>query len=162
MRTDASIQTKLADQNEHLAADFTCDSFPAALKLPGQFSELTRGGCYPDGEHRLMVAVLETALRDYLENAHPRTSEQRARFAEVNHWMNQQSERPRLFTFQWLCDALGIDACLLRKALAALRRRGRSSRRSSIGSASRHYRNVRKITLRPSTSFSTRGRRRSF
>src|SRR5271170_2847524 len=143
MRTDASIQTALVDQNDHVAADsMACDSFLPALMLPGQFSELTRGAYYPDGERRLMVAVLDTALRDYLQNAHPRTAEQRMRFAEVNHWMNQKSERPRVFSFQWLCDALVIDACMLLKALATLRRRGRSSRLPSIGAASSHYRNV--------------------
>ncbi len=159
MRTEVSIQTELVDQTEHVAADsMVSDSFSPALMLPGQFNDLIRGAYYPDGERRLMVAVLDTALRDYLENAHPRTAEQRMRFAEVNYWMNQKSEKPRLFSFQWICDALAIDACVLHKALVALRRRGMSSRLSSIGAASGHYRSVRKITVRPSISRSTRAR----
>ena len=160
MRTEVSIQTELVDQTEHVAADsMACASFSPALMLPGQFNDLIRGAYYPDGERRLMVAVLDTALRDYLHNAHPRTAEQRMRFAEVNYWMNQKSEKAGLFSFQWLCDALAIDACALRNALVALRRRGMSSRLSSIGAASGHYRSLRKITVRPSTSLSTRAHR---
>ena len=161
MRTDLSIQTELVDQSERVAADsMGCDSFLPAVMLPAQFNDLIRGTCYPDGERRLMVAVLDTALRDYLANAYPRTAEQQMRFAEVNYWMNQHSGRPGLFSFQWLCDALAIDASRLRKTLASFRRRGMSSRLSSIGAASGHYRSVRKITARPTITRSTRAHQR--
>jgi hypothetical protein len=161
MQTEVSIQTELVNQSERVAADsMACDLFSPELMLPAQFNVLNRSAYYPDGERRLMVAVLDTALRDYLANAHPRTAEQRMRFAEVSYWMNQQSERPRLFSFQWLCGALEIDANRLRRTLASLRRRGMSSRLSSIGAASSHYRSARKITASRTTSFSTRAQRR--
>jgi hypothetical protein len=158
MQTDLSIQTESIDRSER--DSMALDSFSPALMLPAQFNDLVRGTQYPDGERRLMVAVLDTALRDYLANAHPRTAEQRMRFAEVSYWMNQQNERPRLFSFQWLCVALEIDANRLLRTLASLRRRGMSSRLSSIGAASSHYRSARKITARRSNSFSTRAQRR--
>ena len=162
MQTDALIQTEpMNRQLQVVSDDAASESFSPAATLPAQFADLTRRTNYPDGERRLMVAVLEVAVRDYLANAHPRTAEQRMRFAEVSYWINQKISRSGLFSFQWLCDALEIDGGRLRRTLDRLRRRGMSSRLSSIGAASGHYRSLRKITPRPSSSRSSRahGRR---
>jgi len=161
MRTDLSIQTELVDRSERVAADcMASDSSLPAVMLPAQFNDLIRGTYYPDGERRLMVAVLDTAVRDYLANANPRTAEQRMRFAEVCYWMNRQGAKPGSFSFEWLCDALKIDAGRFRETLGQLRHRGASSRLSSIGAASGHFRSARKITLHRSPSASTRANRR--
>src|SRR5271170_1463569 len=118
------------------------------VTLPAQFNDLTRGSYFQDGERRLMVAVLEAGIRDYLMNANPETSEQRMRFAEVTRWMDLSSPRPYLFSFQGLCDALGIDPRALRRVLDAMQRRGTRDRPFAIGSASGRYRSVRRITIR--------------
>jgi len=161
MQTEALIETEPMNRRLQAASQAVADGrasdslFPVAT-LPSQFADLTRRTNYPDGERRLMVAVLDVAVRDYLANAHPRTAEQRMRFAEVNYWINQKISKPGLFSFQWLCDALEIDGGRLRRRLDTLRRRAMCSRISSIGAASGHYRSVRKITPRPSSSRSSR------
>jgi hypothetical protein len=156
MQTEMMVQTE--DRRDRATADSNVFS-PVAM-LPVQFNCLIRGSFVPDGERRLMVAVLDAAVHDYLQNAHYTTSGQRMRFAEVNQWMNQPGACSALFSFQWLCDALGIDANRLRKTLGALRRRGMSSRLSSIGAASGHYRSVRKITVGATASRNIGSRRR--
>jgi hypothetical protein len=118
------------------------------VTLPAQFNDLSRRSYFQDGERRLMVAVLEAGIHDYLINANPKTAEQRMRFAEVSHWMDLSSPRPYLFSFQGLCDALGIDPRALRRMLEAMRRRGTPNRSYAIGSASGRYRSVRRITIR--------------
>ncbi len=158
MQPEMMVQMEMTDRGDRATAD--SNLFSSVAMLPVQFNALIRGNYYPDGERRLMVAVLDAALQDYLQNAHYATSGQRMRFAEVNQWMNRPAASSGLFSFQWLCDALGIDPNRLRKTLAALSRRGMSSRPYSIGAASGHYRSVRKITVGPTTSRSIRARGR--
>jgi hypothetical protein len=117
------------------------------VTLPAQFNDLTHRSYFQDGERRLMVAVLEAGMRDYLMNANPKTSEQRMRFAEVTRWMDLTSPRPYLFSFQGLCEALGIDPRALRRVLDAMRRSGTPDRPYAIASAAGRYRSVRRIAV---------------
>jgi hypothetical protein len=120
--------------------------------LPSQWNELSRSAAYLEGERRLMVAVLEAAIHDYLLNAARRTRTERLRFAEVSRWFAQRGARPDLFSFEWLCQALRIDAGRLRSRLDEIRRRGTAPRRYAVGCASGRYRSVRRITPGQSSS----------
>jgi hypothetical protein len=63
------------------------------------------------GERRLMHAVLEDALRTLLGAGHGRTSATRAR-QELAWFMSVDARDP--FTFERVCEVLGIDAAWLR------------------------------------------------
>lgn len=81
----------------------------------------------PGPEHALMVAVLEDAMRCFLNYADATDRKQRALAADARAWFDSP-ERTRLFDFENVCDVLGIDAGYLRRQLA----RQLDARRKSV------------------------------
>lgn len=65
---------------------------------------------------RLMVAVLEDAMRCYQTCGNARSSARRRLFAEAEAWiMDRRAEGP--FAFETVCQTLGIEPDCLRKGL---------------------------------------------
>jgi hypothetical protein len=94
------------------------EDFGSAV-LPAQYFESAKRSKLFEGEYRLLLAVLEDAVRSYLANKNLRNQEQRIRFAEVRRWFyptGNAAQQP-LFAFQSICDLLGIDASSFRKRL---------------------------------------------
>ena len=84
--------------------------------LPVQYNELVRQPSALAGEHKLRFAVLEDAVDCYLKHMNAKRRWQRMLFYEVQNWMNAKN-RVGLFSYQTLCESLGIDAKALRTAL---------------------------------------------
>lgn len=113
--------------------DATDEIFSGCV-LPPQFNTGPRGHRAWESERRLLAAVLEDAIRCYLTNRGARTKAQLERFLEVRAWFDDR--RPGrgpygLFTFETICEALGIEAGLLREQLSSIpagRVHGRSQR----------------------------------
>jgi hypothetical protein len=86
--------------------------------LPAQyFGAMGANGL--SGEQRLMLAVLVDAINilqrwQRVESAHKRRA-----FAEVAHWVNTTRTGSQ-FSFDNVCDALDIDAKVLRERLSGL------------------------------------------
>src|SRR5208282_1226687 len=135
MRTERLVQSELATRHVNgLEDSMVPEAFVPLVMLPAQYNDLTRRSAHLEGERRLMVAVLEAAILDFLQNAHQKTPEERMRFAEVSFWIH----RPKsdLFSFRWLCDALEIDADRLRRALDSIRLHSNAPRVYALGCAS--------------------------
>jgi hypothetical protein len=92
----------------------------SATILPAQYYSARRK--IPEGEYRLLVAVLEHAVRSYLANRNARTSQQRLAFDEVRHWFyaSDRADSNGLFTFESICELLEIDAQALRERLNSI------------------------------------------
>jgi hypothetical protein len=73
-----------------------------------------------DGEHRLMLAVLKTAIRDYLPSSDPQTRAGRRLSDEVGAWMSRKSPASGVFAYDEVCESLGIDPDRLRRRLSSL------------------------------------------
>ena len=58
----------------------------AGLLLPGQYADLVRRNHVIEGELKLLLAVLEDAIRCYLRNAQVKGGERRREFIEVRNW----------------------------------------------------------------------------
>src|SRR5215472_841130 len=58
----------------------------AGLLLPGQYVDLVRRNNVIEGELKLMLAVLEDAIRCYLRNVDSHHGERRREFVEVRNW----------------------------------------------------------------------------
>jgi hypothetical protein len=93
--------------------------FEPDIMLPGQFNDLTRRPQQMDGETRLVLAVLEDAVRTYVKTANSRSGIRGNRLAEVSSWFDSRARYP--FSFEYSCEVLGMNAAALRKRLAALR-----------------------------------------
>jgi len=77
----------------------------------------TRSGRLVNGpERRLMVAVLEDAVHGFKKNAAARSAVEKAVFAEEEEWFfDRGADGP--FSFETICDALGLDPDYLRSGL---------------------------------------------
>jgi len=73
-----------------------------------------------DGEQRLMLAVLKTAISDYLQGSDSQTREGRRLSGEVGDWMSKKSTAAGVFAYQEVCESLGIDPDRLRQRLSWL------------------------------------------
>jgi hypothetical protein len=96
--------------------------FEPGRLMPVQYDDLIRRRGVIDGEKRLMLAVLEDAIRSYLRNLNAKDGERRREFLEVKNWFNSGARNqriPNVFAFQNLCEALGIEpVCLLERLRA--------------------------------------------
>lgn len=105
------------DQHEdRMAGLFAPDTL-----LPSQyFDRIRRGGDY-DGERRLMVAVLEDAVDVYRKQVGATDHRRRQMFVDAETWI-EDTDRTWIFSFENICDVLGIDAGYLRSGLRAYKR----------------------------------------
>ena len=69
-----------------------------------------------EGERRLLVAVLEDAIRTYQKFAFSGTRRGRRLFAEVHGWLTNLDTDAAL-SFTYICEVLGIDPDYLRGSL---------------------------------------------
>ena len=126
--------------------------FEPDFLVPVQFFDLTRRRSTLDGETRLVFAVLEDAVRCYVKTVNSSRRYDREQFDEVQRWFHAEAGIHSPFSFEYVCDVLGIEPVSLRGRLGLLSandlptkqmrsvgrrqvvRAGRSSRKRSIGS----------------------------
>jgi|HubBroStandDraft_1064217.scaffolds.fasta_scaffold553773_1 hypothetical protein len=108
-------------------ADDSGSAFSFAAILPAQFYAARRNSRM-DGERNLLFAVLEDAIKCYLDyDSTERSLTKRVDFAEANQWLNSSSEESP-FTFVNICYALGINPERLRWGLKRQRADARAAR----------------------------------
>jgi hypothetical protein len=89
---------------------------PQAL-MPSQYYEGVRGDDpATEAIKRLMLAVLEDALRCLQTYAAARTPVRRRMFFEAQTWISDRTARGP-FAFEAICDALGIESNRLRDGI---------------------------------------------
>ncbi len=96
-------------------AEFSSDAIVAR-----KYYDVRHPSVCSDGEHRLMLAVLKTAICDYLQGFDSQTREGRQRSAEVSAWISKKSPASGVFAFEEICESLGIDPDRLRQRLSSL------------------------------------------
>ncbi len=140
------VITECAEPDPWLSARFEPD-----FLVPVQFFDLTRRRSTLDGETRLVFAVLEDAVRCYVKTVDSARRCDREQFDEVQRWFNAEAGIRSPFSFEYVCDVLGIEPMALRARLGLLSvndlptkqmrsvgrrqvvRAGRSSRKRSNG-----------------------------
>ena len=106
------------------------------ILLPVQYNELTRRRSALEGEQKLLFAVLEDALECYLRHINAKSRSRRLLLCEVDIWMTAK-DRVGLFSYQTLCESLGIDAKALRAGLVAVASRLKSNGTSDCATIGR-------------------------
>ena len=84
--------------------------------VASQFFDAIRRQGLPEGEYRLMLAVLEDAVHCFVEHAGSFDSDKRALYSDAARWITGPSDG-RLFSFETICDVIGIDVGFLRGRL---------------------------------------------
>ncbi len=105
--------------------------FEPDIIVPSQFFATSRRYApRKRGEYRLLVAVLKEAIECFQENAHARNKWQQQRFDEVQRWVAGEDrdavgpeDQVPGFSFEYVCDVLGLDAAHLRRGLQRWRAR---------------------------------------
>ena len=129
--------------------------FPDII-TPGQYYDLRRSGGPSNPLRRLMLAVLQDAIRCFQSTAADIKKSERARFADAEVWLFEEN-REGPFSFESVCEALELAAPYLRSGL----RRWRDQRLAGQSAANRIGRHAPVIPVGRITMNSTDSRRRS-
>jgi hypothetical protein len=98
--------------------------------LPSQFYGSSRGGKRIEAEKRLMSAVLDDGVRCFERNLKARSAQGRRAFLEAEYWLFKE-RNVGAFSFENVCDALGLSPDCVRRAVWS--RRSRTARRRTQG-----------------------------
>jgi hypothetical protein len=86
--------------------------------MPGQFAELLRSTQYRSPEVRLVIAVLEDAIRTFFTYRSCRNRKERRLFNDVEAWFFTPSQ-DGVFSFENVCEVLRVNAGYIRRGLFA-------------------------------------------
>ncbi|GIW41063.1 MAG: hypothetical protein KatS3mg076_1640 [Candidatus Binatia bacterium] len=89
--------------------------------LPSQYYELIAGHHFLEGEKRLMLAIMEDAISCYQKYAGAKSGRAHRIFQEAEEWIFDRENSGWVFSFESICQALGIEAEFLRKGLVRWR-----------------------------------------
>jgi len=107
------------------------DLFAPDIVLPEQFFEGARRDSYISGEKALMLAVLEDGIRCFQEHLRNPRSNPRLLSEQAETWIRAiDYEWP--FSFNNVCETLGIDPSALRTALLTWKAKRLAERDSCI------------------------------
>ena len=109
------------------AEDRVAGLFVPDTMLPSQYFDRMARRTEYDGERRLMIAVLEDAVDVYRKLAGARDARRQQLFHDAEEWI-ESDDRTWIFSFQNICDVLGIEAEYLRRGLRAMKQQ--ASRRT--------------------------------
>jgi hypothetical protein len=90
--------------------------------LPEQFLETFRRKLHLEPEKKLMLAILEDGIACYQKNLVARDSKGRALFREAESWVVETGNEA-VFSFESVCDSVGLDANYLRRGLSSWKAR---------------------------------------
>ena len=87
--------------------------------LPVQFYARVASRKTTSGEQRLLLAIVEDAMRSYVRAKGSATAEKRAEFREARDWFFNKIDR-QVFSFEWVCSTLDFDPSFVRRQLSKL------------------------------------------
>jgi hypothetical protein len=106
------------DLNIHATADDLPSIFQGIGIMPSQFGEMRRRKLPSEGERKLLFAVLEDAIRCFLKyRDNGKNALSNEDFVEAVGWLSSDDEEGP-FAFVSVCEALGINADLLRMGIS--------------------------------------------
>jgi len=86
--------------------------------LPSQYYDVS-GGHRLTGEQRLMLALLADAINVYQQGVLSRNTRKRLLFIDAERWITASARCRHAFSFDTVCDALGINPSMLRRRMMA-------------------------------------------
>ena len=109
------------------AEDRVQELFQPDTLLPSQYFDRNRRRASSDGERRLMVAILEDAVDVYRKQAGARDRKRRQLFEDAEAWI-ESPDKSWIFSYENICEVLGIDGGYLRKGLRMWKQRAGGDR----------------------------------
>jgi len=106
----------MMDRAEVVLEDRLAFLFQPDVLIPAQYFEALRSKNGLEPETRLMLAVLEDAVRCFQDNVSAESDVKKKLFAEAEEWF-QEKPADRVFSFESICDALGLNPEYVRRGL---------------------------------------------
>jgi hypothetical protein len=100
------------------AASFASEVYGVDVILPCQYFSVC-GGNRMSGEQRLLLALLADAINVYQKGVFSRLARDRLLYVDAERWFMQSRTAGNAFSFEAVCEALGIDARALRRRMIA-------------------------------------------
>ena len=85
--------------------------------LPSQYFDMIGGSPGLSGEQRLMAALLADAINVFRKGVFSRSVRTRLLYIDAERWMTGRGSIRHGFTFETVCDALGLDGALVRRKM---------------------------------------------
>ena len=101
--------------------------FQPDVLLPDQYLATTRSKTYRKPEKRLMLAVLEDAVWCFQSGLLANNKRKRGLFSEAEEWIMEE-DGDWLFSFDHICELLGLNPKYIRKQLVGCKEAALSSR----------------------------------
>ncbi len=116
-RTLAPHQALPMSEGFQLSSDTAVERFVGLNQiLPSQYYDLS-GGHRLTGEQRLMLALLADAINVYQQGVLSRNTRKRLLFINAERWITTGAKCRHAFSFDTVCDALGINPSMLRRRM---------------------------------------------
>jgi hypothetical protein len=107
--------------------------------IPMQFSDTLRRNIYVEPERILMLAVLEDAIYCLQKQATCARGRNKRLFDETINWVQTENDE-WLFSFENVCDTVGLNAGRLRRSLLQMVAGRYRVKRAALHSAARGHR----------------------
>jgi hypothetical protein len=118
-RTLAPHRVLQMSEGFQLASDTAVERFVGLNQiLPSQYYDVS-GGHRLTGEQRLMLALLADAINVYQQGVLSRNTRKRLLFIDAERWITAAAKCRHAFSFDTVCDALGINPSMLRRRMLA-------------------------------------------
>jgi len=117
--------TRSGARSDYAGEDKVSSLFQPDTVLSEQYFENLRRKTYFEPEKRLMLAVLEDAIRCYQDNLHARKSKRRRLFEETEEWIVTGAD-DYVFSFRHVCEALGLSPEYLRQGMLRWKQRNQN------------------------------------
>lgn len=90
--------------------------------LPTQYFDRVRRRKDMTGEQRLICAIIEDAIDTYRKHAAAKARHHQQLFDEAERWIESE-DRTWIYSFETICDYLGLESGYVRNGLRALKAR---------------------------------------
>jgi hypothetical protein len=102
--------------------------FQPDMLLSAQYFENLRRRTHLEPEKRLMLALLEDAINCYQDNLISRSGKKKRLFEDTEQWV-LRTDGDWIFSFDNVCDALGLNPEYVRQGLLRWKERSQKARR---------------------------------
>jgi hypothetical protein len=125
-------------RDRHQAEERLNDLFEPDVLLPIQYFAALKRKRFSSGEHRLLIAIMQDAVECFQKHIHARDSKRRQLYLDAESWISSE-DYSGTFSFNNVCDLLGMSPEYLRQGLIDWRDRERSRRRGRLFDAVRSH-----------------------
>jgi hypothetical protein len=117
-----------SEQSALTAEERIASLFQPDMLLSAQYFENLRRRTHFEPEKRLMLALLEDAINCYQDNLISRSGKKKRLFEDTEQWV-LRTDGDWIFSFDNVCDALGLNPEYVRQGLLRWKERSQKARR---------------------------------